>query len=126
LASFLFCMPFFLANNSHFVGGLGFGRGFSRGRRDVGAGSWMKTPSMDRFRGSARSWSTRSCVVSRETAWIWDSEGVFEGSGLGSNAARLPRSKVTGIAFVIVSAESSIADIVCCVNQVDPSDKQEE
>jgi hypothetical protein len=64
--------------------------------------------------------------VSRETAWIWDSEGVFEGSGLGSKAARLPRSKVTGIAFVIVSAESSIADMVCCVNQVAPSDKQEE
>ena len=52
--------------------------------------------------------------MSRDTAWIWDSEGVLEGRGLGSKAARLPRSNVTGMAFVIVSAASSIVDVAVC------------
>src|SRR5207237_4022755 len=95
----------------HFVGGFAFGRGFSRGRRDVGAGSLMKTPSMERVRGRANNSLTSSCDVSRATAWSWDSEGVEEGSGFGSNAARFPRSKVTGIALFIVSAESAIVEV---------------
>ena len=41
----LWLMPFSLANRSHLVSGLGFGRGFSRGRSVVGAGGRKTGPS---------------------------------------------------------------------------------
>lgn len=69
LSLFLCCIPFAAANCSHFVGGLGFGKGFALGRREVGAGSWANGPSSEGMVGSEKSAPKRACAPSRANAW---------------------------------------------------------
>jgi hypothetical protein len=60
----------------------------------------MKTPSFVRVRGSVKISLMRSCVVSRATDCREASSVMaVAGRGLGSNAARVPRSNASGIAF---------------------------
>jgi hypothetical protein len=79
-------MPFFFANRSHFVGGLGFGSGFSRGSWVVGAGSVSKTPSgVDETGQVVSSWFMRAWAPSRaveeRTSSLMDDE---DGKGFRS------------------------------------------
>jgi hypothetical protein len=60
-----FCMPLAAAKRSHFVGGLGLGRGFSLGRGVVGGGSCARGPSAEGSVGRAKSVAMRDCTLSR-------------------------------------------------------------
>ena len=101
-----FPIPFFLANDSHFVGALGFGRGFQRESRVVAAGSVRVKPSGDEWMGQAVSnWLSNICAPSRATevrmllvsvliveVGVRSSEMV--GRGFGSLASKCARSNV--------------------------------
>ena len=96
-------MPFFAANCSHFVGVFSVGTGFSRGSGVLGVGRCKSTPSeVDFISQVERSWFTSAWAASRAVAWRVASSG-FDGSGLGSFARRLPRSKVYGVGLLTVT-----------------------
>src|SRR2546423_15626158 len=97
-------MPFFLAKVSHFVGALGLGRGFQRGRGVIDCEGRVKnTPSGVEWIGQVvRSWLIRTWAPSRAMAWrarfvvvlrLVRRVDVGE-RGLGSWARRCARSKV--------------------------------
>lgn len=61
----------------------------------------MYTPSSVLVRGRFRSSFMRSCVVPLVNDWREDSStSEVDGIGLGSKAARLPKSNDNGIAFI--------------------------
>lgn len=96
------------AKRSHFVGGFGFGRGFWRGTRVVGAGRvrrrvvgvFAEEEVEDGVMGQVvRSWFRRDWAPSRAVVFrvvFCSDRGVLDiwGRGFGSLAMRLPRSKV--------------------------------
>ena len=57
------------ANFSHFVGGLGFGKGFDRGNWVVGGGSIANGPSAEDRTGNENSDATRTWQPSRAVDW---------------------------------------------------------
>ena len=111
------------ANCSHFVGSLGAGRGFSRGRGVVGAGRERRTPEVVVLRGHVvRSWFMRACAPSRAVAAscasravelvVGDSAGMEVLRGFGSLARRRPRSKVYGVGLVTETSSLGLEVVV--------------
>lgn len=96
-----FPIPFFRANSSHFVGGLGVGRGLKRGSLVSAGGKVRRTPScvLDVIGQVVSNWFRSDCAPSRAvlcraalTAALLVEAGRIR--GFGSCARRWPRSKV--------------------------------
>ena len=62
-------MPLAWAKRSHFVGGLGLGKGLARGSWYTGGGSWANDPSGDEVVGRENKALMRACVPSRASDW---------------------------------------------------------
>ena len=80
-----------LAKRSHFVGGLGLGRGFARGSWYTGGGSLANAPSGDDVVGRAYRALMRACVPSRASVLRYSSRlELFGGFKRGQLLQREP------------------------------------
>lgn len=70
-------IPFAFANFSHFVSGLGLGRGLARGRGVVGAGSWATGPSSEEVVGREKSDAMSAWAPSRATEVRYSSRSAL-------------------------------------------------
>lgn len=88
--------------------------GFSRGSGVVGAGRMRCTPSEEDLTSQVeRSWLMRACAASRAVA-ARASSSAAGGTGLGSLARRLPRSKVKGVGLVTVMGLEKSQRMLSC------------